>query len=365
MPRPTYLIRAALLCVLFVICSNPAFAKTQPEALAIVRTLAATNVAAKVPGLSVAVGREGKVILSEGFGFADVAAKKPVTTKTLFRIGSVSKPLTAVGLMLLVEQGRVDLDADIHKYLPDYPDKGEVITTRQLAGHLAGIRHYRGAEFLLNKPFASVRESLKIFENDALLSKPGEKYSYSSYGYNLLSAVMESAAKQDFLIYMDEKVFRPLKMSNTMPDRASAELPERTKFYAGNILGGFDIAPTVDNSYKWAGGGFLSTPEDLVHFGLALLKPGFLKRESLDTMFKSQVTSDGKPIGYGIGWRIQRHAGHPVILHTGSSVGGTSVLMLFPDSGVVLATTANCNTAPFDKAQIETITEALAEVGLP
>jgi serine beta-lactamase-like protein LACTB, mitochondrial len=346
------IICVVLLAFMFV-CHGAAVAKSFPEALGVIEARVATNLTPKVPGLSVALGRDEKIVWTAGFGFADLEKRKPATSRTLFRIGSVSKPLTAAGMMLLVEQGRLDLDADIRKYLPDFPDKGEVITTRQLAGHLAGIRHYRSTEFLMNKPFATVRESLKIFENDPLLFKPGEKYSYSSYGYNLLSSAMESAAKEEFLAYMDKSVFLPLKMTNTMPDRAKAELPERTRFYDAKPGGGFVVAATVDNSYKWAGGGFLSTPEDLVRFGFALMKPGFLKRESLATMFKSQTTSDGKPTGYGVGWSIRRNPGHRIFMHTGGSVGGTSVLMLFPDSRVVLAMTANCTASPFDKTNLD------------
>jgi len=353
------MIRFAVLAFI-VVCHGAALAKSFPEALDVIQARVLTNLSPKAPGLSVAIGHEERIVWSAGFGFADLEKKKRVTSRTLFRIGSVSKPLTAVGLMLLVEQNRLDLDADIRKYLPDFPDKGAAITSRQLAGHLAGIRHYRGTEFLMNKPFATVRDSLKIFENDPLLSRPGEKYSYSSYGYNLLSAVMESAAKEEFLAYMQKAVFLPLKMTNTLPDRANTELPDRTQFYDAKPGGRFEVAATVDNSYKWAGGGFLSTPEDLVCFGFALMKPGFLREESLAIMFKSQTTRDGKPTGYGIGWSIRLDEGHRILMHTGGSVGGTSVLMLFPDSRVVLAMTANCTTSPFDKNNLEAFTAEFA-----
>lgn len=349
-------------CALFCGTRAEAFAKSQQEILDDIRGRLMTNWAPKVAGLSAAVGREGKVIWAEGFGFADVVSKKPVTTATRFRIGSVSKPITAVGLMLLVEQGKLDLDADIHKYVTDFPDKGAVITTRELAGHLAGIRHYKGAEFLLNKPYPTVRASLRIFEDDPLLSKPGEKYFYSSYGYNLISAVMEPAAKEDFLSYMERAVFAPLKLTNTCADRAGAVMAERTKFYVAKAGGGFNDAPPVDNSYKWASGGFLSTPSDLVRFGEALLQPGFLKQESLTAMFTAQKTTDGKPTTYGIGWEVHHdREGRRVWMHTGGSVGGTSVLMLYPDSGTALAITANCTGAPFDKGDIKAMIEELSE----
>jgi CubicO group peptidase (beta-lactamase class C family) len=236
-----------------------------------------------------------------------------------------------------------------------------VITTRQLAGHLAGIRHYQGDEFLLNKPFKTVREGLTVFENDPLVAPPGTKYSYSTYGWNLISAVMEAAAKQEFLSYMEKNVFERLRMSSTRPDRASAADAQRTQFYEIDPQGKFVIAPAVDSSYKWAGGGFLSTSEDLVRFGSAHLQPGFLKKETLELMFTSQKTSDGKETGYGIGWSILKDAaGHRILMHTGGSMGGTSVLMLHPDSKIVVAMICNHSRSPFAKDAREAIAEFFA-----
>src|SRR6267378_3950851 len=133
---------------------------------------------------------------SEGFGYADLEERVPVWPTTKFRIGSISKPLTATALVQLVEAGKLDLDAPVQKYVPSFPEKGAVITTRMLAGHLAGIRHYQGDEFNIQKHYANVLDGVKIFENDPLVSPPGTKFNYSSYGYNLLSAVVESAASE-------------------------------------------------------------------------------------------------------------------------------------------------------------------------
>lgn len=317
----------------------------------------------KVPALSVAAGRAGKMIWSEAFGFADLKAKTPATPKTLFRIGSISKPLTAVGLMLLVEQDGIDLDADIHRYIPDFPDKGHTITTRQLAGHLAGVRHYQAKEMFLNKHFATLREGLKIFENDPLLSMPGTKYSYSSYGWNLIGAEIESITKQEFPSYMEHAVFAPLAMQHTIADFPNRDIPDRAHPYDLQPGGGFKPSPDVDNSFKWSSGGFLSTPEDLVRFGSALLHPGLLKRESLHALFTSQATDDGKKTGYGIGWVIRQDThGHRIFLHTGGSIGGTSILSIFPDSGIVLAMTSNCSTSPFNKADLDAVSDKFSEL---
>ncbi len=331
------------------------------DAVGRAHTYVEKEVAPKVPGLSIAVGVNGKIVWSEGFGFKDLTTKMPVTPTTSFRIGSISKSLTSVGLVLLVERGQLDLDVPVQKYVPDFPDKGAPITTRLLAGHLAGIRHYRGDEMLMNRPFANAHAGLAIFQNDPLEAPPGTKFIYSTYGWTLISAVMESAAHEEFLRYMDENVIQPLGLTHTHADRKDIPDPDCTQFYESNAQGRFVVAPAVDNSYKWAGGGYLSTPEDLVRFGSALLQPGFLKERSLALLFMPQKTSDGGPTGYGIGWFIRKDAkGHRILIHTGGSIGGTSFLLLHPETRTVVAMTCNDTTEPFAKKDEEFIAELFA-----
>src|SRR5438093_7556102 len=199
----------------------PVYASTVARA----RALVCDKLAGRISGLQVAVGVDGKLVWSEGFGYADVARKIPVTAQTQFRIGSVSKPITAAAVALLYEQGKLDLDAPVQRYVPSFPDKGIPITTRQLAGHRAGLRHYRGDEFLLNRRFTSVLEGLTIFQGDSLLFPPGTTFSYSTYGWNLISAVVEAAAGQDFWSYMGRHGFRPLGMTHTAADRVDSLIP--------------------------------------------------------------------------------------------------------------------------------------------
>lgn len=298
------------------------------------------------PGISVAIGHQGKLVWAQGFGYANLQDQKPVTTETLFRIGSVSKPLTAVGLMLLVQEGKLDLDADVRSYVSEFPEKRWPVTTRQLAGHLGGIRHYQGAEFLSNVNYPRVRDGLSIFSKDALIAEPGSKYSYSSYGFNLISAAMETAAEQPFLEFMQERVFEPFGLKHTMPDHAKAELPERTAYYQ-TLAGKVVPALPVDNSYKWAGGGFLSTPSDLVRFQFATQGNSLLKAETRSEMFRAQKTADGKSTGYGIGWRVVRNPSLGTIVgHSGGSVGGSTMLDSYLREQLVVAVTINHSSAP-------------------
>ena len=316
------------------------------------RTLVCERLATRLPGVQIAVAVNGKLVWSEGFGYADAARKRPVTRETQFRIGSVSKPLTATAVALLYEQGKLDLDAPVQRYVPSFPDKGYPITTRQLAGHLAGIRHYKDQEFFLNRHFATVLDGLRIFQDDSLLFPPGTQFSYSSYAWNLVSAVVEGASGDDFLHYMSAHVFRPVGLTHTAPERVDSLVPGRTQFYDRDSAGIFHVAPAVDNSYKWAGGGFVSTAEDLVQFGSALLDPGFLKRETLDLLFTSQRTNAGTETGYGIGWFLRTDSlGHRWAFHGGSAVGGTAVFGLDRDSRVVVAILTNLSDALLEPAR--------------
>lgn len=312
-----------------------------------------------IPGLSVAVAVGGEIVWSEGFGYADLEQRVPVGPSTRFRIGSVSKPLTAAAMALLYEQGRLDLDAPVRKYVPSFPEKAHVITTRHLAGHLAGIRHYRGDEFLLAKRYNTVLEGLTIFQDDPLVHPPGTKFGYSSYGWNLISAVIEGAAGQEFLGYMNERIFRPLGMRETVADQNEKIIGHRARFYSRGSDKRLRNGPYVDNSHKWAGGGFLSTAEDLVRFGSAHLRGAFLKPATLEMLFTTQRTASGEETGYGLGWGVGKDSkGRRLVQHGGGSVGGTSMLMLYPESKVVVAVLSNLTNAPYRRPDVEKMAEA-------
>lgn len=340
----------------------PAAAATQSRTAAIEHARALVRAQQEelgIPGISAAVGIDGMVVWSEGFGYADLENRVPARATTLYRIGSVSKPVTATAVVRLALDGRLDLDAPVQRYVPSFPEKDYPITTRQLAGHLAGIRHYRGSESVGEgqRHYDDVVDALGIFGEDPLLFAPGERYSYSSYGWNLISAVVQGAAGKDFLSYMQESVFDPLGLIHTYADDPRLIIPERTRFYA--YSGGRTLnAPFVDNSYKWAGGGFIASVGDLVRFGSAHLSPGFLPQAGLDLLFTSQRNSAGEQIGYGIGWRVGSFgalfpedspmrsgslAGLHVMHHGGSSVGGRAFLLLVPEERMVVALLVNYN----------------------
>ena len=212
------------------------------------------------------------------------------------------------------------------------------ITVRQVAGHLAGIRHYGPGEFENQKHYNTVLEGLTIFQDDSLLFEPGTQYAYSSYGWNLLSAVIEGASGESFLSFMEHRVFEPAGMSHTGADFPDSIVPARTRFYTRpDSVGPVVNAPFVDNSYKWASGGFLSTAEDLAQFGEQMLDGRLLDSATVALLWTSQHTTDGKATDYGIGWGVEQDAaGRRRISHSGGSVGGTANLLIYPTERLIV-----------------------------
>jgi CubicO group peptidase (beta-lactamase class C family) len=342
---------AALLIASTVGCSNtlpePSASSSHQAAIDTARVWVQQAVEEEqYPGLSIAVAIDGETVWSEGFGHADLATGVEVTPDSKFRIGSVSKPFTAAAIAQLMVNGQLDVDAPIQEYVPDFPEKQWTITTRQVGGHIAGIRHYLGNENFSDVRYETVAEGLDIFKDSPLLFEPGTDYSYSSYGWNLVSAVVEGASGQPFLAYMDEHVFGPLDMAHTEPDWASDDIDGRVSFYVRGEDGSPVDAPYVDNSYKWAGGGFLSTPEDMIRFAEAHRGTDFLPQEGLDFLMTSQTLNDGSETGYGFGWSTgEDDAGRRLLGHTGGSVGGTTLLTMNPESGVIVAMAINLSRA--------------------
>ena len=249
------------------------------------------------PGIAIAVAVGGETVWSEGFGYADLEHRVPMSPTVKFRVGSISKSMTAAAVATLVGEGRLDLDAPVQRYVPSFPEKAQPITTRQLGGHLAGIRHYQGDENLIRDPYPTVLDGLAIFADDPLLHEPGTAFAYTSHGFNLLSAAVAGAAGRPFLDYMREAVFRPLGMRDTVADFVTPIIPGRTSYYVRDASGRVVNAPFVNNSYKWAGGGFLSTTEDVVRFAGAHLGDAFLSESARKLLFTEQRTRDGEGVG--------------------------------------------------------------------
>lgn len=295
----------------------------------------------QIPGMAISVSQKGKMIWSKGFGYADVAAKKKVDPSTTqFRVASISKTITALAMAKLADDNKLDFDASLYTYVPDFPKKKYDFTVRQVGGHIAGIRHYNGMEFLLNKKM-SIVEGLDIFKNDPLLFEPGTEYKYSTYGWNLLSVVVQNAAKEDYNEYMQKVIFSPLKMKKTSLGYSDREMPNRTLFYVKEN-GEIKIGATVSNEFKAAGGGFVSTTEDLLLFGNEMINPKTISKASIAELVKPQETTLGKNTKYGIGVGVSNVKNNTLrYSHSGGGMGATAFIMMYPEKDMVISILTN------------------------
>jgi len=296
----------------------------------------------RVPAVSVAVATGGELRYSRGFGMSDLENFVPAKAATVYRLGSISKPITAVAAMQLVERGKLDLDAPVQKYVPSFPAKPWPLTSRHLLGHLGGIRHYRGdQEFGSTKTYPNLLETLKIFQDDPLLSEPGTKYSYTTYGFSLLGAVVESASGMRFVDYLKENIFKPAGMSTMGPDEVSRITPNRARGYHRTTAGEIENCGLADTSNKIPGGGLSSSVEDLVKFAIAVQRGVLLRKETVERMFTRQKTRDGQLVNYGLGWFVREQEGRKTVTHGGSQQGTATNLYLSPADGPLVAVMTN------------------------
>ncbi|WP_308990849.1 serine hydrolase domain-containing protein [Mariniflexile litorale] len=314
-----------------------------------VKTKAAKKLAKKflrkhgITGMAISVSQHGELIWSKGFGYSNKKQKIPVKPDTtIFRIASISKSITAVALAKLIDDKLIDLDSSIYNFIPDYPKQIYDITVRQLGGNLAGIRHYKNnIEYALNKKM-SITEGLDLFKSDSLLFEPGTQFNYSSFGYVLLSEVMQKATQVPFNTFVSDTIFTPLNMTHSMMDASDVTVPNCTHFYKNSLLKKHILASPVCNEYKIAGGGFLSTSEDLIKFGNELISPKIVSKEALSEIITSQHLKTGERTGYGIGFSIETSKNStPKYYHTGGGVGASTILMVYPEEELVITVLTN------------------------
>lgn len=300
--------------------------------------------AGKFPGLAVSVGVGRDIVWSEGIGYADIVEETPVSPTSRFRIYSLSKPITAAAAAILWESGRLDLDASVRDYLPSLPDHYAPVTAKHLIGHLSGVRHYRGGEWmkLSQSGCASPSDALYEFVDDPLIHAPGEGFEYSGFGYVLLSAVIESVTGLGFEEFVREAILRPAWMHNTGIHAPSTGNHGAVVFYEPAWFGRVRYATEVDNVCKWGAGAFLSTSDDLVRFGLALLNGKIVGKETSDVIFSTMMTVSSEDTDYGFGWELGAdESGRRYASHSGGAIGGKASIYLLRDRKIVVAILAN------------------------
>jgi len=294
-----------------------------------------------IPGLSLAVAEAGELRHEAGFGFADVENEVPARPETVYRLASVSKPMTAVAVMKLAQDGRLDLDAPVTRYCPEFPEKPWPVTSRQLLCHQGGVRWYRPDEQPMTRRFTSLAQGLALFGEDALAFEPGTKVLYSTYGYTLLGCAAAHAGGQPFLALLQETVLTPAGMTATRTDDVRELIPNRAQGYVRDGSGQLLNSALADMSYKVPGGGLCGTAPDVARFGAALLSGRLVTHETLQRMLTRQKTRDGRATGYGLGLTLGTRGGQREAWHEGGQERVSTVLYLRPDGDLAVALLAN------------------------
>ncbi len=306
-------------------------------------------------GLSVAVGVENDLVWAEGFGWAELDGRAPVTPDTRFRIGTASAVLTSAAVGVLVEEGRLKLDEPVQTYVPEFPVKPWPVTLRQVMGHLAGLGSDGGDESpLFSRHCERPADALRAFADRPLRFEPGTRFRFSNYGWIVVSAAVEAAAGQPFLAFMRERVFEPLGMDDTTADAPAEEVPNLATFYFPRFMAdpryGLHPMRPIDLSCYAGSMVFVSTSADLVRFGLGISRGALLRPETVRLLQTSQRLASGQETGYGLGWDLETVtlAGERVRMvgHDGESLGGmVGSFMVVPDRGLVVAVLSNISYA--------------------
>lgn len=302
----------------------------------------------KIVGLAIGIIDQGEVVYLQGYGFADQDNQVSVTSKSMFRWASVSKPITAVAAMQLVDKGQLDLDADVRQLVPEFPDHGATITMRHLLSHQSGIVHYMNGKvvktnrrYLQPNPFIDVVLALDNFKESPLIHKPGEKMSYTTHGYILASAVVERAGKQPFATQVKERINKPLGLRTLRPDYQWEQIPYRVVGYRKK---GEEIVASndADVSWKLGGGGFISNIDDMAKFASGLIKRQLVSEKAEKEMWMPQKLANGEATNYGLGFGIQNEGDQLRVSHSGGQEKTRTMLIIYPKQrrGIVLMT--NC-----------------------
>jgi serine beta-lactamase-like protein LACTB, mitochondrial len=330
------------LALFFLIVLPAVLAQVPPSSVAALERIATAAIQrARIPALSVSVSIGDGPAWNAAWGFADLENFVPARPETVFRLGSIAKPITAVAAMQLVEEGKLDLDAEVQRYVPSFPRKKWPVTVRQLLSHQGGIRNYQGGEFNSTRAYSSVLDSLAIFSPDNLLHEPGTRYAYTSYGFNLAGAAVEAAAAMPYAELIRRRIAVPSSAATLRLDELHAIVPYRARGYRKRPDGSHENCDLADTSNKQPGGGWIASAPDVVRFGRAVMDGRLLKPATLNQMWTAQPLKDGSPTGYGLGWSVARKENLLVASHSGTQQGIRAHLILVPEKRIAIAVLTN------------------------
>ena len=314
-----------------------------------------------IPGATIAVVREGQVVFAKGYGLSNVELSVPATKFTVFELASMTKPFTALATLMLIEDNKLSLDDRVTEILDGLPDAWNGITIRHLLRHTSGVVNYTSIDGFfdtIQKTYGK-RELIGLTTGIPLDFAPGAEMRYSNTGYYLLGMVIEDISGQEYGHFLEERIFRPLDMTNTRFNDRSRIIDNRANGYRWNGLR-LRNAIAVNPMQTFAAGGLVSTVLDLVKWNAALDAGSLLDRKARDLMWKATELGDGRTTPYGLGWRLDPFRSHRRVGHSGEMPGFSTYFCRFVDDELTIILLAN-----LEKTRCDRIVESIAELYLP
>lgn len=298
-------------------------------------------------GATALVARNGQIVYKKAFGMANLEYNIPMQVDNIFRIGSITKQFTAVAILQLMEQGKLNLQDVITKFIPDYPMHGHKITIEHLLTHTSGIQSLTGMKDFKQKITLDLKpsESIDYFKNQPMEFAPGTQYKYNNSGYILLGYIIEKISGKTYPQYVEDNFFKPLGMSNSLYGSDSKIVKNRAGAYDKDSTGVIN-APLMSMTIPYSAGSIQSTVEDLFKWHQAVHSYKLVKKESLEKAFTRYKLTNGAETNYGYGWSLLNIQGSPTIEHSGGINGFLTQSIYLPKEDVFVAVFTNCNCNP-------------------
>ncbi len=303
-------------------------------------------------GAAALISSHGKIIYKKAFGMANLELQVPMQVDHVFRIGSITKQFTAIAILQLMEQGKLNLQDEITKFIPDYPTQGNKITIEHLLTHTSGIQSYTGMKDFIERIKLDLKptEVIDHFKNQPMRFAPGTKWEYSNSGYFLLGYIIEKITGKTYPEYLEESIFKPLGMTNSLYGSDTKIIRNRAAAYSkGN--NGFENGYTMSMTQPYSAGSIQSNVEDLFKWHQAVHSYKLVKKESLDKAFARYKLTDSTETAYGYGWQLAFIQESPTIEHGGGIIGYSTMEIYLPKEDVFVVVFSNCDcNSPGDLA---------------
>ena len=303
-------------------------------------------------GVSALVAKDGKVIYRKAFGKANLELDVNMTSENVFQVGSITKQFTAVGILMLLEEGKLTLEDDITKFISDYPTKGKKITVHHLLTHTSGIKSYTGMQKFgeVMTMHKSPLSFIDFFKNESMDFDPGEKYKYNNSGYFILGYIIEKVSGMSYQKFIKERIFDKIGMKNSYYGSHQKVIKNRASGYSKQS-GKFYNAQYISLTLPYAAGSIMSTVDDMLKWQTAITTDVFVKEATIDKAFTNYTLNNGDKINYGYGWSLNEINDVPTIEHGGAIPGYLSMGVFVPSKNVYVIIFSNCGCqSPTDTA---------------